>query len=50
LAKYLRVFEDELHQLHKNGFVHRDLRRPSDMPFVQQELVELEQFRSFFLS
>jgi serine/threonine protein kinase len=82
---WLDVFEDELHQLHKNGFVHRDLRRPSDMPgltfdnifltstglrlidvgisalreqvgirlftrFVQQELVELEQFRSFFLS
>jgi serine/threonine protein kinase len=29
---WLDVFEDELHQLHKNGFVHRDLRRPSDMP------------------
>jgi tRNA A-37 threonylcarbamoyl transferase component Bud32 len=26
------VFEDELAQLHKHGFVHRDLRRPSDMP------------------
>ena len=82
---WLNVFEDELHKLHKNGFVHRDLRRPSDMPglsfdnifltqtglrlidvgisalreqvgerlfnrFVQQELEELEQFRSFFLS
>jgi hypothetical protein len=29
---WLDVFEDELHQLHKAGFVHRDLRRPSDMP------------------
>lgn len=29
---WLDVFEDELHQLHKSGFVHRDLRRPSDMP------------------
>ena len=29
---WLDVFEDELHQLHKHGFVHRDLRRPSDMP------------------
>jgi hypothetical protein len=29
---WLDVFEDELQQLHKNGFVHRDLRRPSDMP------------------
>jgi serine/threonine protein kinase len=82
---WLDVFEDELLQLHKNGFVHRDLRRPSDMPglsfdniflistglrlidvgisalreqvgvrlfnrFVQQELIELEQFRTFFLS
>ena len=28
----LEVLEDELHQLHKNGFVHRDIRRPSDMP------------------
>ncbi len=26
------VFEDELTQLHANGFVHRDIRRPSDMP------------------
>jgi serine/threonine protein kinase len=26
------VFEDELFQLHANGFAHRDLRRPSDMP------------------
>ena len=24
------VFEDELRQLHKAGFVHRDVRRPSD--------------------
>jgi tRNA A-37 threonylcarbamoyl transferase component Bud32 len=29
---WLDVFEEELRQLHKNGFVHRDLRRPSDMP------------------
>lgn len=26
------VFEDELTQLYKQGFVHRDIRRPSDMP------------------
>jgi serine/threonine protein kinase len=26
------VFEDELLQLHADGFVHRDIRRPSDMP------------------
>ncbi|MBK9254959.1 MAG: hypothetical protein IPM42_05680 [Saprospiraceae bacterium] len=26
------VFEDELVQLHKSGFVHRDIRRPSDLP------------------
>ncbi|MBK7872896.1 MAG: hypothetical protein IPJ74_20610 [Saprospiraceae bacterium] len=26
------VFENELQQLHKAGFIHRDLRRPSDMP------------------
>ncbi|MFD2569991.1 hypothetical protein ACFSUS_05055 [Spirosoma soli] len=25
------VFADELHQLHQAGFVHRDLRRPSDL-------------------
>ncbi len=29
---WLDVFESDLHQLHKSGFVHRDLRRPSDMP------------------
>jgi serine/threonine protein kinase len=28
----LDVFEDELQQLHKAGFVHRDIRRLSDMP------------------
>jgi serine/threonine protein kinase len=82
---WLNIFEDELRQLHKSGFVHRDLRRPSDMPgltfdnifltstglrlidvgisalreqvgerlfnrFVQQELVEFEQFRLFLLA
>ncbi|WP_461066363.1 hypothetical protein [Spirosoma horti] len=26
----LDVFEDELRQLHQAGFVHRDVRRPSD--------------------
>lgn len=26
------VLEDELRQLHRTGFVHRALRRPSDMP------------------
>ena len=81
----LEVMEDELRQLHTAGFVHRDLRRPSDMPgfffdnifltpaglrlidvgisalrtqvgerlfsrFVEQELEELEKFRTFFLS
>jgi len=29
---WLDVFEDDLRALHKSGFVHRDLRRPSDMP------------------
>lgn len=29
---WLDVLEDELSILHKAGFVHRDLRRPSDMP------------------
>lgn len=29
---WLDVFEDELKQLHKAGFVHRDLQRPSNMP------------------
>ncbi|TDB67890.1 protein kinase family protein [Arundinibacter roseus] len=26
---WLDVFEDELHQLHQAGFVHRDIKRPS---------------------
>jgi serine/threonine protein kinase len=28
---WLYVFEDELKDLHKAGFVHRDLRRPSNI-------------------
>ncbi len=28
---WIEVFEDELKQLHKNGFVHRDLKRPSGL-------------------
>lgn len=28
---WLDVFVDELTQLHQNGFVHRDLKRPSDL-------------------
>lgn len=30
-ALWLDVFEDELRELHKAGFVHRDLKRPSDI-------------------
>ncbi len=30
-ALWLDVFEDELLQLHKGGFVHRDIKRPSDL-------------------
>ena len=29
---WLDLLKDELIELHKAGFVHRDLRRPSDMP------------------
>ena len=28
---WVEVFEDELGQLHHNGFVHRDLKRPSGL-------------------
>lgn len=30
--RWLDILEDELTALHRAGFVHRDLRRPSDMP------------------
>lgn len=30
-ALWLDVFEDELHALHQAGFVHRNLKRPSDI-------------------
>ncbi len=82
---WLDVFESEIEELHKAGFTHRDIRRPSDMPgltfdnifltqtglrlidvgisalrsqvgdrlfdrFVQQELSEINEFKTFFLS
>src|ERR1700747_61498 len=28
---WLDVFEDDLHKLHREGFVHRDLKRPSNI-------------------
>lgn len=40
---WLDVFLDEMHQLHKGGFVHRDIRRPSDIggqPFDNVLLTE----------
>ncbi|MBK8634318.1 MAG: hypothetical protein IPN72_12465 [Saprospiraceae bacterium] len=29
---WLDVFFDEVHELHRNGFVHRDMLRPSNIP------------------
>jgi serine/threonine protein kinase len=40
---WLEVFEDELKQLHKAGFAHRDLRRPSDMPGLTFDNIFLTQ-------
>jgi len=40
---WLEVFEDELKQLHKVGFAHRDLRRPSDMPGLTFDNIFLTQ-------
>ncbi|MEM1324738.1 MAG: hypothetical protein AAGI23_02230 [Bacteroidota bacterium] len=38
---WLDVFEDELRTLHRAGFVHRDLQRPSDMPGLRYDNVFL---------
>lgn len=38
---WLDVFEDELKALHTAGFVHRDLRRPSDMPGLRYDNIFL---------
>lgn len=38
---WLDVFEDELRELHRAGFVHRDLRRPSDMPGLRYDNIFL---------
>lgn len=38
---WLDVFEDELEQLHKAGFVHRDLQRPSNMPGMEYDNIFL---------
>jgi serine/threonine protein kinase len=38
---WLNVFEDELKALHSAGFVHRDLRRPSDMPGLRYDNIFL---------
>lgn len=82
---WLDVFLDEIHQLHLAGFVHRDIRRPSDLTgqlydnilltsngirlidvgisallsqvgdklynkYVETELLELEEFKNYFLT
>ena len=39
----LEVFEDELRQLHRAGFVHRDLRRPSNIGGLSFDNVLLTQ-------
>ena len=39
----LEVFEDELKTLHKAGFVHRDLQRPSNVPGYQYDNIFLTQ-------
>jgi serine/threonine protein kinase len=38
---WLDVFEDELAQLHRAGFVHRDLQRPSNMPGMSYDNIFL---------
>jgi len=40
---WLDLFETELSELHKAGFVHRDIRRPSDMPGLKFDNIFLTQ-------
>lgn len=35
------VFEDELDELHKSGFVHRDIKRPAELPGMPYDNVLL---------
>ncbi len=40
---WLDVFESDLRQLHAAGFVHRDLRRPSNLPGYRYDNIFLTQ-------
>lgn len=40
---WINVFEDELNKLHQSGFVHRDLKRPSNIGGLQFDNILLTQ-------
>ena len=48
---WFEVFEDEINERHKNGFVHREIKRPSNisgLAFDNILLTEVSELKTYF--